>query len=174
VVIALATEPKVHGFKPGQGRLIFNGVKNPYHDFLRKETKPSVPCREILRHVRVPYGVCKRYFVGKIHGHFSPSFSFIAIRQSNVKARELWWMNQESLQLRRGETVNQKTDAVLGSRFQTRPRPGLKQRTLGPMAGKITTRPPITTNSRRNCYYHLNSNILNFILEKCSFSSKIK
>jgi hypothetical protein len=29
VVIVLATGPKVHGFKPGQERLIFKGDNNP-------------------------------------------------------------------------------------------------------------------------------------------------
>jgi hypothetical protein len=48
--------------------------------FFGEEVKPSVPCRKILWHVQEPYRYEKRHFVGKINGHFSPSFSCFAIR----------------------------------------------------------------------------------------------
>jgi hypothetical protein len=44
------------------------------------KVKPSVLCRKIFRHIKEPCEVWRRYFVGKIHGHFSPSFSCIATR----------------------------------------------------------------------------------------------
>jgi hypothetical protein len=39
VVIALVIGPKVRGFKPGQGRLIFKGDVIPQHDFLQRGSK---------------------------------------------------------------------------------------------------------------------------------------
>jgi hypothetical protein len=55
---------------------------------LEGEVKPAVPCREILRNVKDPYSVTE-ILVGKIHGHFSPSFSGSATRCLLVTAREL-------------------------------------------------------------------------------------
>jgi hypothetical protein len=43
VVIVLATGPKVHGLKPGQGRWTFKGDKNLYHDFLQRGSKAICP-----------------------------------------------------------------------------------------------------------------------------------
>jgi hypothetical protein len=37
------------------------------------EAKPSVPSREILRHVKEPYNT-RELLVAKIHRHFLPSF----------------------------------------------------------------------------------------------------
>jgi hypothetical protein len=39
MVIVLAIGPKVRQFKPGRGRRIFKGYKNPLHDFLRWGSK---------------------------------------------------------------------------------------------------------------------------------------
>jgi hypothetical protein len=39
VVIVLTILPKVRGLKPGQGRWIFKGDKNPQQDFLRRRSK---------------------------------------------------------------------------------------------------------------------------------------
>jgi hypothetical protein len=61
----------------GWVRWIFKSNKNPYHDFLRREVEPLAPCHMILRHVKEPCGVWKRYFAGKIDGHLSPSFFLI-------------------------------------------------------------------------------------------------
>jgi hypothetical protein len=57
VVIVFAIGPKVRGLKPGQRRWIFKGDRNPQHDFIRREAKPSVQCRKILRLVKNPYKV---------------------------------------------------------------------------------------------------------------------
>jgi hypothetical protein len=43
VVSVLAIGHKVCGFKPGRGRLIFKGDKNPQHAFLRSESKAVRP-----------------------------------------------------------------------------------------------------------------------------------
>jgi hypothetical protein len=66
------------------------------------EVKPLVPCCEILQNVKEPCQVWKRYFVGRICGHFSPSFSCFATRCLLITTRKLWWMNQEWLVLRWG------------------------------------------------------------------------
>jgi hypothetical protein len=63
VVIVLATEPKVRGFKPGRG-WILECDKNPQCDFLPAEVEPAVPRRKILRHVKEPWRVWQRYCVG--------------------------------------------------------------------------------------------------------------
>jgi hypothetical protein len=74
LVIVLAIGLNVRGFKFGRGRLIFKGDKIRSTTSFGGEVKPSATCRKILRHVKDPCGVWKRYFVGKIHVHFSPSF----------------------------------------------------------------------------------------------------
>ena len=43
VVIILATGSEVRRFKPGRGRWIFSGRKNPEYDFLRKGSKAVGP-----------------------------------------------------------------------------------------------------------------------------------
>jgi hypothetical protein len=68
----------------------FNGDKSPYFG---GGVKPSVPCLKVLRHVKKPNRYGKRYLIGKIHGHFSPSSSQLRYKVS--AARELWWMNHE-------------------------------------------------------------------------------
>jgi hypothetical protein len=86
---------KVRGLKPGRGRWILKGDKIRCTIFFRREIKPSVLYREILGHVKNPYRYENRYFIGKIQGHFSPSFSCFATRCLLVIAGELWWMKQE-------------------------------------------------------------------------------
>jgi hypothetical protein len=52
------------------------------HDFLRRGSKagsPIFPCREILRHAKDPCSM-KEMLVGKIHRHFSLTFSCFATR----------------------------------------------------------------------------------------------
>jgi hypothetical protein len=56
MIIVLVIGPKGRGFRLGRGRWIFKGDRNPQHDFLRREVKPSVPCK-ILRHAEDPCGV---------------------------------------------------------------------------------------------------------------------
>jgi hypothetical protein len=104
VVSVLATEPKVCGFKPGQAQRIFKG--NIHHSITSfgEEVKPAVLCHEILQHVKEPYRYEKRYFVGKIHRHFSQSFSALLLGVS----AGYWWMNQQLLELRWGRTMDKK------------------------------------------------------------------
>jgi hypothetical protein len=80
VVSVLATGTNVRGFKPGQGRCISNADKMCSMTFFRWEVKPSISCRKILWHVKEPYRHENRYFISKIQGHFSPSFSCFATR----------------------------------------------------------------------------------------------
>jgi hypothetical protein len=56
--------------------------------FFRGEVKQFVSC-EILQHVKETYKYEKRYFEGKIHGHFLPSFSRFSVRC-------LYWLLPES------------------------------------------------------------------------------
>jgi hypothetical protein len=55
VANVLAIENNVRGFKPGRGRWIFNGDKNPQHAFLQMGNK--APRLNILRHVKEPFEV---------------------------------------------------------------------------------------------------------------------
>ena len=50
VVIILATESEVRGFKPGRGQWIFSERKNPEYDFLRKGSKAVGPCHTFTAH----------------------------------------------------------------------------------------------------------------------------
>jgi hypothetical protein len=77
------------------------------------EVKLLAPCRKVIWHVKDPCGVWKRYFIGKVHGHFSPSFPYFATRCMLVTAKELWWMNWEWLELSGERTIYQKMVAVL-------------------------------------------------------------
>jgi hypothetical protein len=43
VISVLSTTPKGRGFKPGSGLWIFQGDKNPQHNFLRMESKTGGP-----------------------------------------------------------------------------------------------------------------------------------
>jgi hypothetical protein len=43
MVVMLATGHKARGFKPGRGRWIFKGDKNPQHEFLRRGSKAVDP-----------------------------------------------------------------------------------------------------------------------------------
>jgi hypothetical protein len=57
---------KVLGFKPGRGRLTFNGEKIHSTTSFEEGVKPSLTCSKILRHVKEPYSV-KEIPVDKIH-----------------------------------------------------------------------------------------------------------
>jgi len=61
------------------------------------EEKLLVPCRKIVGHVKEPYRYEKRYFVGKIHGYFSPRQVSPASLVDVSGVYCLWWMNQNYL-----------------------------------------------------------------------------
>jgi hypothetical protein len=65
VAIVLA----IRGFKLGRGRCVFKSDKNLYHVFLKREVKPAVPHRKILRYVKDPSSM-KEIHVSQIHRHF--------------------------------------------------------------------------------------------------------
>jgi hypothetical protein len=69
------------GFKPGRGRWIFKGdevcATTSFFFSPGGGGKAVAPWRKILQHVKESRGVRKTYFVGKIHCHFSPSFSLL-------------------------------------------------------------------------------------------------
>jgi hypothetical protein len=89
VVSALAVGPKVRGFTPGRIRWIFNNVKIRSTNSFWGEIKPSFPCRNTLRHVKDPYRYENKYFVRKIHGHFSPNVSSFATRRLSRSLPEI-------------------------------------------------------------------------------------
>jgi hypothetical protein len=93
----LASGPKICGFKPVRGRWISKGDKNPRHDLLRGELKPSAPCRKILRQVNLTSmkEILRRQNLADIS---YPSFSCFAIFLLAI-ARELWCTNQELLEI---------------------------------------------------------------------------
>jgi hypothetical protein len=78
MVIVLAIVPKVRGFSPGHDDGLLKAIKTRSTTSFGVEIKPSIPCRKKLRQgKKKTCGVGKRYFVGKIHGHFSTSFSLL-------------------------------------------------------------------------------------------------
>jgi hypothetical protein len=64
---------------PAHRRWVFKGDRIRSMTSFGGEVKPSTPRRKIL-HVKEPYNYEKRYFVGKVHGHFSPSLFCFATR----------------------------------------------------------------------------------------------
>jgi hypothetical protein len=52
VVSVLATGPKGHGFKPGQGDGFLRVIKTRSTPSFGWEVKPEVPCHKILWHVK--------------------------------------------------------------------------------------------------------------------------
>jgi hypothetical protein len=52
VVSMIATGPKGHGFKPGQGKGFLRAIKICRTPSFRWEVKPEIPCRKILWHVK--------------------------------------------------------------------------------------------------------------------------
>jgi hypothetical protein len=110
VVVACLT---LYEFKIGRERWTFKGDKNLQHDFLRRASKAFGPCRKILRHVK-KMRVWKRYFIDKIPGPFLAKFSYFAARCLLLISRELWWTNQEWLEMRWGRTIDQKWSQCKG------------------------------------------------------------
>jgi hypothetical protein len=65
LVIVIAIEPKVRGFKPDRGRWIFKGDKTSSTTSFGGEVRPAVPRRKILRHVKRHPTVWKRCLSAK-------------------------------------------------------------------------------------------------------------
>jgi hypothetical protein len=55
MVIVLTIGPKIVKFNACRERWAFKSDKNPLHDFLRREVKPSAPCLKMLWHVKNPF-----------------------------------------------------------------------------------------------------------------------
>jgi hypothetical protein len=96
VVSVLAIGPKVRGFWPGPGIWIFKGDKNPQPSF-GGEVKPSAQCRKVLRHLKKPIKVWKKYFVRQNLSFISPVAPALLFENSRRIAREIWWADQEFL-----------------------------------------------------------------------------
>jgi hypothetical protein len=90
VVIVLATGPKVRGFKPGQGRLIFCGR------FLRRGSKAGFSMSLDLRNVEDPYSL-KEIHVGQIQRAISHKvyFCFATEVSPLITDREIWCVNHK-------------------------------------------------------------------------------
>jgi hypothetical protein len=135
MVTVLATLPKVRGFKPDWGRWIFKGEIIRSKTSFRGEVKPPEPCFKILRHVKDPlrfdshsYRQNTRTFLAKL---LAASLLGICII-----ATELWWTNQELLEIIWGRTAHQKWSRWKG------------QGTLVNESGMIRTQMRSTTNHK--------------------------
>jgi hypothetical protein len=69
------------GSNPAEDDGFLRAIKIQNITSFRGEVEPSVPCHNILWHVKGPDKYEKRYFVGKIHCNFLPSFSCFATRR---------------------------------------------------------------------------------------------
>jgi hypothetical protein len=67
MVSVLASEPKVHGFRPGRRQRILRAIEIRSTTSFVGKVKPSVPFRKILQHVKEPYEyeICK---ISSSHG----------------------------------------------------------------------------------------------------------
>ena len=79
---------QVREFKPGRSRRTFK-AKNPQHAFLRRGSKPSVPCRK--------FAACKRSIklpgirnLGTIPGHLYRPQSHLSLLGSHALLRTSW------------------------------------------------------------------------------------
>jgi hypothetical protein len=72
--IVLSLDPKFAGSNPAEDEGLLMAIKIRSTTSFGGEVKPSAPCRNILWHIKNP-AVFEEIPVGKIHGHFSPSFS---------------------------------------------------------------------------------------------------
>jgi hypothetical protein len=79
VVIAPAVRPEFHGFKPGRERWILKGDKNPYHDFLRRGSKPD----DLLK---IPSGMIE-ILIGKIQRPFLAQLLPISLLDMSAATR---------------------------------------------------------------------------------------
>jgi hypothetical protein len=80
VVSILDNGPEVRRFKPGRERRFIRAIKIICTTSFGGKVKPSAPCRKILRHVKEPSEVWKRYFVKQNSSSHSPCSSCFYIR----------------------------------------------------------------------------------------------
>jgi hypothetical protein len=71
--------PKFAGWNRAEDDGFLMTIKIRSTIFFGGEVKPSSPCRKVSRRGKDPYSM-KETLVGKIHGHFSPSFFWFATR----------------------------------------------------------------------------------------------
>jgi hypothetical protein len=122
VAIVRATGPKVRKFKPGRGRQSFKDDKNPQDDFLRREVKPSVPCRKIFRHVKRFLRSMTEILRRQNSRTFLANFLPTSLLRVSAAKKCLWWMNEEWSELRWGRTIDQEMAAVRGTVYTIPPR----------------------------------------------------
>jgi hypothetical protein len=75
---------------PAEGDVFLRAIKFHSTTFFGGEVKLWVLCCKIWWYADKSYRHENRYFVGKIHGHFLPSFSCFDTRCLLGTARELW------------------------------------------------------------------------------------
>jgi hypothetical protein len=96
MIIVLAFETKIRGFKPGRGDGFLRAIKINSMPFFGGELKPSFPSRKVLQHVKITLKYEQRYFEGQIYHFFRQVPSDLLLDGcSGMIARELWWTNQE-------------------------------------------------------------------------------
>jgi hypothetical protein len=99
----LTIGPKVRGFKPGLGRRIFKGDKNPQHFFLRRGTLSRWP--HVLRFyavLKIPAKCDRDTTSAKFKDIFCKYPS--SLLDVSAATREYWWMKHKWLELIYGHT----------------------------------------------------------------------
>jgi hypothetical protein len=93
VVSVLATGPKGRGFKLCRGDEFLRTIKISSSPSFGWKVKPEVPCRKILRHLKIPWGISD---IDRQNSHSLRPFLILTPDVSAGRtARELWWTSQE-------------------------------------------------------------------------------
>jgi hypothetical protein len=121
-LVCLPLDSRFTGSNPAEDNGFLMAIKIHSTTSFGGEVKLSVPRSSILWHVKEPYRYKKRYLVGKIHGHFSPSFSCFTTRCLCWLLPDSsggWIRNDQNS--RRGCTIDQKWSQCLGHVVQYHP-----------------------------------------------------
>jgi hypothetical protein len=95
VVTVLASGPRFAGLSQAEGDGFLTAIKIRSTPSFGGEVKPSVPCHEILRYIKGPFEVRKRYFVRQ-NSFPSPVHPALLLDVSACRiAIELWWTTQK-------------------------------------------------------------------------------
>jgi hypothetical protein len=95
VVIVLVIEPKVRSIKPGEGDGFIMVIKIRITTSFGGEVKPSVPCRKMLRSVKISHVWTKICHNVKLIIPFADSSCFLPYDSDGRVARECLWPNQQ-------------------------------------------------------------------------------
>jgi hypothetical protein len=97
VVSVFATGPIGRGFESGKGDEFLKTIKIRNKTYFGWEVKPELPCRKILRHVKIsrhvesPTGTDRLSLISFAH---SPTLSRAV--SADMTARQYWWLPERS------------------------------------------------------------------------------